>query len=127
MDPITTSIVAAVHKLSEPLVNDAYRGLKALIQRKFGKTSALASAVEGVEAQPSSAARAAVLAEEADAAGANDDAELARASQTLLEAAGGTPNASVMYQTVQQTVHHGENIVGIGTVTTGRNVRPADG
>ena len=34
MEPITTALVAALGKLAEPAVKDAYEGLKALIMKK---------------------------------------------------------------------------------------------
>jgi phage terminase small subunit len=93
MDPISLAIITAVAvgitagsgKVSEQAVVDAYNGLKSLIKRKFGDTSEVAKAVEGVETRPESDARKADLKEEVGLAKANDDAEIVKAAQELLE------------------------------------------
>ncbi|HET7462886.1 MAG TPA: hypothetical protein VFJ82_16655 [Longimicrobium sp.] len=114
MDPVTTSIIAALQKLSEPLVKDAYEGVKGLIARKFGRDSRIAAAVEAAEAQPSSPARAAVVHEEVAAAGADRDPELLGQARALAEAlsAGGGPSVTVN----QQVSGSGHTFSGTGDI-----------
>ena len=119
MDPITTAIVAAAANLGATAVKDAYDGLKALIIRKFGSDSRVTEAVKGVEAQPASEGRTAVLAEEMAAVRAPGDEELVRAAGALaaaLEAHGGTTFS------VRQTVHGDHNVFsGTGNVSVHRH------
>jgi hypothetical protein len=91
MDPITVivgalvaGVAAAAKPTAEQAVKDAYAGLKALIQRKFGDRGDVAAAVEQVEAKPASEPRQAVLQEELAEAGAADDAEVLAAAKELL-------------------------------------------
>ncbi|HEU4559313.1 MAG TPA: hypothetical protein VFS20_15760 [Longimicrobium sp.] len=106
MDPLTTTIVAALQKLSEPAVRDAYAGLKALIQRKFGSGSGISGALEGAETKPDSPGRAAVLEEEVQAAAAGRDGEVMAAVAALEKAIGSLlPAATTINQTVSGTGH----------------------
>lgn len=105
MDPVSMSLLAALQKLSEPLVKDAYNGIKALIARKFGQESRIAAAVEEVEAQPSSAGRAAVLEEEVVAAGADRDPELLEAVRSLTTAISGAAPTVTVTQNVSGSGH----------------------
>lgn len=119
MDPITTAVIAALQKLSEPVIRDAYDGLKALIVRKFGSSSRVAAAVDEAEAQPASSARASVLAEEVEAAQAVKDEELltaARRLEALLASAPG--GGDVVTQTIQGS---GNYVVGKGSLVHGRS------
>jgi hypothetical protein len=93
MDPITTAIVAALTTavakgtgaVGERVLPDAYTALKAALRRKFGEQSDVAKAVDGVEARPDSAGRKQTLAEEMAAAKADQDPDLLKAAQALLE------------------------------------------
>ena len=93
MEPVTTAILAAIAAgaaksaggVAEKGLVDAYNGLKALLQRKFGSESRLAKAVDDLEAKPESEARKGVVREEAAEAKANENAELVRVAQTLLD------------------------------------------
>ena len=90
MDPITTAIVAALPALASNMVSsavkDAYAGLKSLIAKKFGATSAVAKSVDDLEANPKSHGRAEVLSEEVDKTNASSDAEILAAVNKLVEA-----------------------------------------
>jgi hypothetical protein len=92
MDPITiiaTAVVAGAAAASKDVaaqaVRDAYAGLKALIVRRFGGEADVEDAVQGVEKKPESDAREAVLKEELEGAGADQDAEVLKQAQALLE------------------------------------------
>lgn len=73
MDPITTTVLAAVGKLAEPAVKDAYVALKSLIARKF---SSVSGAIDNVEQEPESEERRVALKEEVEKSGAAHDEEL---------------------------------------------------
>ncbi|MEM7332966.1 MAG: hypothetical protein AAF490_12835 [Chloroflexota bacterium] len=91
MDPITTTIIAAIlagatvgaTDVGAQLVVDAYQGVKTLIIHKFGAQSDLADAIEKVEARADSDARQAVLQEEVAAAKLDQDDEILAAVQAL--------------------------------------------
>lgn len=84
MDPISAAVVAALAKLSEPAVKDAYEGLKRLIQRKFGTGGKLDRAVAELEETPASPARRAVLEEVVSTSQAAADDELLQAARGIL-------------------------------------------
>lgn len=55
MEPVTlivSALVAAVAKLAEPAVNDAYNGLKTLIKQRFAGNAKVEGALEGLEEDP---------------------------------------------------------------------------
>jgi len=93
MDPITGAIVAALTagavssagEVAKEAIVDAYKGLKALIKRKFGDQSEVAKAVDNIEAKPDSKSRAGQLQEEIAATKADQDPELQQAAKALLE------------------------------------------
>lgn len=117
MEPITTALVAALGKLAEPAVRDAYDGFKALLRRKFGAQHPVLEAVDNLEQKPESAGRRETLHEEVSGATAVADAELVAAAQHLLErvqqVGGGTTQ-------VRQTVKGDRNIfTGTGDIHLG--------
>jgi hypothetical protein len=115
MDPITDAVVAALGKLAEPVVKDAYEALKTLIIRRFGAHSELTKAVATLEARPDSKARQEVLAEEMTTSDAVRDRELLRLAEAL---AANVRGAMVGTQTVSQHVHGDKNAVsGTGDIT----------
>jgi hypothetical protein len=112
MDPITATIVAALGKLAEPAIKDAYEKLKEVLKRKFAAKKVL-PAIEELETTPQSEGRRQVLAEELTAIRAEDDSEVAAAVQLLQQKLGFQGNV----QNVQQTVTGNENIFsGTGNV-----------
>jgi hypothetical protein len=118
MDPITTSITAALAHLGATAVKDAYAGLKTLLVRKFGAESKVAEAVDGVEARPESEGRKTVLAEVLAAADAAADEEFVRAAGALAAAVEAHGGSAV---SVQQTVHGDGNVFsGTGNVSVRR-------
>jgi len=115
MDLITTAIIAALAKLSEPVIKDAYEGLKALISRKFGDNSHIAEAVDQLEKDPGSAGRKEVLKEKIATVGAAQDLEVVGAAQALLERLQAQPGGQ---QLIHQVVTGNENVFsGSGNVT----------
>lgn len=88
MDPITSIVMAlalgaaaGLKPVAEQVIKDGYAGLKALIQRKYATVD-----VEQLEANPSSKNRRGVVEEELATAGADQDAEVLRQAEVLLEA-----------------------------------------
>ena len=107
MDPISTAILAALAKLAEPAIKDAYDGLKAIIKRRFGAHHEVIQAVESLEKKPDSSGRREVLNEEMVSSGAAADAEILAAARFLLENLKKQPGGQ---QIVQQTVTGNRNV-----------------
>ena len=85
MDPIiTTAIVAALANLSKDVIKDSYGALKAGLKKKFGEESDLIEAVDKLEKKPDSEARKSMVQEEVDIAKANNDPEILKLAQDLL-------------------------------------------
>ena len=124
MDPITTAIVAGVvagaTKVATQGVADAYNGLKDLLKKKLGAQSEVVKAVEGVEAKPESAGRKETLKEEIASAKADQDAELLKAAQALLEKLKAQPDGAQIIQ--QATGSYIAQASGGGTATVSVNV-----
>jgi disulfide oxidoreductase YuzD len=119
MDIICTAILAATAKLSEAAIKDSYDGLKKLIQRKFGKQSDVAKAVDQLEQKPASAGRSAVLQEEILNVGAVNDTEIIIAAKALLEKLNEKEERKTI---VQQSVSGNQNIFsGSGNVSVNSN------
>ena len=94
MEPITfTAILGALSVIAagaggavgQNLATDAYEKLKATLRRRFGDDSDVVEAVDKLEQKPDSEARKAVLQEEAEAAGVDQDPEVRKAAQELLD------------------------------------------
>jgi hypothetical protein len=89
MDPITAAIIAGLAegatKVATSAVADAYEALKATITRKLGGESRVAKAVAGLEVRPDSNAWKGVLQEEVAAARADQDPDIRKAAQALLD------------------------------------------
>jgi hypothetical protein len=93
LDPISLAIVAALSagvatgagKVVENALVDAYQGLKAALKRRFGDNSEVVEAVDKLEQKPDSEGRKTTLQEEVEAVEADQDPEIRRAAQQLLE------------------------------------------
>ena len=117
VDPITAAVVSAVAKLAEPAVKDAYEGLKALIVRKLGAQSQVASAIQDLEKEPTSEGRRLVLREKVAASGVDKDDEVTGAAKAVIAAAGTQSGTSVV-----QNVTGDQNIFsGTGDVSVNRS------
>lgn len=114
MDPITTALLAGIAKLAEPAIRDAYEGLKALLKRKAGDNSPVVQAAHEVEEKPASAGRRETLQEEIKAAKVENDPELVKAANALLEELGATQGGqNVINQIVSG--HH-NYVTGTGDI-----------
>jgi hypothetical protein len=86
MDPITlilTALVAGTAKAAGDAAPDAYKGLKALIQKKFAGKPLAEAMLEEHEKDPKTYA--APLKKNLVEAGVDQDAEILKAAQALLE------------------------------------------
>jgi disulfide oxidoreductase YuzD len=130
MDPITTTILAALGVIGSEViksgVKDAYEGLKAVIRRKWGEGAPISKAIAAIEEDPNSKAQAAVLEEKVGAVKATEDAEVLQALHQLVEqmkthGVGGEAVAKIQFNMsggVVQGVAGAEN-VQIGSMTFG--------
>jgi hypothetical protein len=117
MDPISTAILAALAKLAEPAIKDAYDGLKAIIKRKFGAHHEVVQAVESLEKKPDSVGRREMLNEEMASSGVAADTEILAAAHSLLENLKNQPGGQ---EIVQQIVTGNRNIFsGTGDIHIG--------
>jgi len=82
---VVAGAIAATKDVATQAVKDGYAGLRTLIVRKFGGKADVAGALEGVENNPDSEARKAVLKEELETAQAGQDDEVVRQAQALLD------------------------------------------
>jgi hypothetical protein len=107
MDPITfTAIVAALSagvatgagKVVETALMDAYQGLKKTLTRKFGEDSEVLDAVDKPEQKPNSEARVALLQEEVETARVDQDPEVRKAAQELLDRVQAQPGGELHVQ-----------------------------
>ena len=85
MDPITMAIITALAKLGETVINDSYQALKGALQHKYGVDSGLVEAMHKLEEKPDSVAHKEMLREEVEAAKADQDSELLKIAQALLD------------------------------------------
>jgi len=110
MDPITLAIFGALGHLGESVIKDAYEALKAVIADKCGVKSDLTMAVENLEKKPNSEGRKETLKEEIEVVKADQDPNILRAAEILLEKLKTLPSEQ---QVIQQTV------VGNGNIFSG--------
>jgi Het-E N-terminal domain len=130
MDPITTSILAALGVMGSEViksgVKDAYDGLKGVIHRKWGADAPISKAISALEEDPQSKAQAGVLEEKVGQVKATDDLEVVQALYKLVEqmktnSIGGDAVAKIQFNMsggVVQGVAGAEN-VQIGSMTFG--------
>jgi len=109
METLTTAIIAALGNLGAKAVGDAYEGVKALVLRKFGADSDLADEIKKLEKQPNAQWRQASLKEEAEAAGADKDAEIMKAVQELLDAVKAQPGGEEAVQQIVNQIVSGDH------------------
>jgi hypothetical protein len=95
VDPISTILVTAfavgaskaADTVGEKVIGDLYDGLKSIVKAGYGKAAQLLAAIAGLEENPASEGRKAVLAEELKTAGALEDRALLSAAEKLVAAA----------------------------------------
>ena len=114
MDPITIAIVVAQANLSKDVIKDSYDALKADFKKKFGEESDLVDAVDKLEKKPDSEGRKATLQEEVEIAKVNDDPDIIRLAQDLLDKLKEQPGGQ---QVITQTISNVKYAATSGTGT----------
>jgi hypothetical protein len=113
MDPIiTTAIVAALANLSKDVIKDSYGALKATLKRKLGEKSDLVDAVDKLEKKPDSEARKATVQEEVAIAKVNDDPEILKLAQDLLDKIKDQPGGQEIINQTQTNTVSGVSVGG---------------
>jgi hypothetical protein len=112
MDPITTAIVAALANLSQDACKDGYVALKDALKKKFGDKSDLVDAVDKLEKKPDSEARKATVQEEVEIAKVNDDPDILKLVQDLLDKIKQQPGGREIINQTQTNTVSGVNVGG---------------
>lgn len=132
MDPVTLAIVSAVTvgmvagttEVGKQAIIDAYGTLKALLKKKFGDESQIVKAVNEVEADPESKGRKITLEEKVAATKANEDSDILKAAQALLDHLKAQPGGEQRIQMIAQGSYIAQASHG-GTASVNVN-RPED-
>lgn len=93
MDPISTTIIAAVAAgatsgatdVAKKGIVDAYQAIKKVIQSKFGAENTVSRAITDLESDPESKGRQMVLTEQVVKAKADQDTDIVRVAEDLME------------------------------------------
>ncbi|MCL6752885.1 hypothetical protein KBT16_18685 [Nostoc sp. CCCryo 231-06] len=102
MDPITTAIVTAVSTgLAKDIVVGSYNAFKSALKKKFGDKSDLVNAVEQLEKKPDSEARKAIVQEEVTTAKVNDNPDILKLAEDLLDKVKKQPGGQEMINQIQ--------------------------
>ena len=134
MDPITMAIGAAllagavegVTDVAKTGIVEAYKGLKALIQSKFGQDSDVAKAVTTLEVAPDSPKLTTALQEKVAASKADQDAEIVKAAQDLLDKVNAHPGGASYIQQVTGSYNAVTQGGGTSTVNYGLSTAPGN-
>ncbi len=119
MDPISTAIIAAIANLSKDAVKDGYNALKSALKRKFGEESDLVDAVNKLEKKPDSEGRKATVQEEVEIAKVNDDPDLIRLAQDLLDKLKEQPGGQqVITQTISNVKYAATSGLGNASISS---------
>ena len=112
MDPITTAIVAALANLSKDAIKDGYIALKDALKKKFGETSDVVDAVDKLEKSPDREDRKATVKTEIEIAKVNDDPEILKLVQDLLDKLKEQPGGQEILTQTQTNTVSGVNVGG---------------
>jgi hypothetical protein len=103
---------AAAKDTAGVAVKDAYNSLKELIKNKFGDKTDLVDAVDKLEKKPDSEARKATVKEEVETAKVNDDPEILKLAQDLLDKVKEQPDGQEIINQTQTNTVNGVNVGG---------------
>lgn len=118
MDPITTAIVTTAGTgLAAGIIKDSYEALKAALQKKFGSESDLVDAVDKLEKKPDLKARKDMVKEEVEIAKVNDDPEILKLAEDLLEKIKQQPGGQQTINQTQTSTMSGNTVGGSVTFT----------
>ena len=128
MDPITSAIFLGVAgNLATDALTAAYTSLKKALTKKHGQDSDLVEAVNKLEKTPDRDDRKATVQAEVEIAKVNDDAELVKLAQDLLnqlkEQPGGVPNIT---QNVSNVKFAATSATGNSTISQINDNAPAE-
>jgi len=112
MDPITTAIVAALANLSKDAIKDGYVALKDALKKKFGETSDVVDAIDKLEKSPDRDDRKATVKTEVEIAKLNDDPEILKLVQDLLDKLKEQPGGQGILTQTQTNTVSGVNVGG---------------
>jgi hypothetical protein len=113
MDPIiTTAIVTALANLSKDAIKDSYDALKNSLKKQFGEESDLVNAVNELEKKPDSKARKDTVQEEVETAKANDNPEILKLAQVLLDKIKEQPGGQEIINQTQTNTVSGVDVGG---------------
>ncbi len=129
MDPITAAIVLGVAgNFATDAVKAAYKSLKDALTKKHGQDSDLVDAVNKLEKTPDRDDRKATVKTEVEIAKANDDAELVKLAQDLLnqikEQPGGIPSINQAVSNVKYAATSGTGDATVSQIND--NAPPED-
>lgn len=129
MDPITQSIILGVAgNFATDAVKAAYKSLKNALTKKHGQDSDLVDAVNKLEKTPDRDDRKATVKAEVEIAKANDDAELVKLAQDLLnqikEQPGGIPSINITVSNVKYAATSGNGSATMSQIND--NAPPED-
>jgi hypothetical protein len=111
MDPITTAIAAAVlTDLSKDAIKGSYKALKDALKKKFGAESDLVEAVDKLEKKPNSEGRKVTVQEEVSVAKANEEPEILKLAQDLLDKTKEQPGGQKIKNRTQNNTVSGVNV-----------------
>jgi flagellar motor component MotA len=119
MDPITTAITTAVlADLSKDTIKGSYKALKEALKKRFAEGD-LVDAVDKLEKKPHSEGHKAIVREEVNIAKANDDSELIKLAQDLLDELKAQSNAQTV---INQNISNSKNVAISGTGMASMNI-----
>ncbi len=114
MDPITLAIAAALGKLAEQAIRDAYDALKAAIAQKRGVDSKLLRSVKDLEEDSTSEASKLMIKEQVAKTGADKDPDIVKAAQALQNLISKSQTGSTISTVINQKA--GDNALQVGQV-----------
>lgn len=112
MDTITVSIVAALANLGKDAIKDSYNVLKNTLSKKFGAESDLVDAVDKLEKKPDSEGRKSTVQEEIAISKANEDPDVLKLAQDLLDKIKEQPSGQEIINQTQTNTVSGVNVGG---------------
>jgi hypothetical protein len=127
MDGITAAIVAAlvagassgITDAAKVGINEAYQGLKGILQKKFGNDSHIVKSMDTLEEKPASAGRQQSLAEEVADGNIEHDPEIMQAIQQMMQLIQAQPEGEHLVQNV--TGNYNAVVQGTGNATVNVN------
>ena len=112
MDVITTAITSALGGLCKDAVKDSYNALKSALKRKFGSESDLVDAIDKLEKTPEREDRQATVKAEVEIAKVEDEPEILKLAQDLLDKIKEQPGGQQIIKQTQINTASGNTVGG---------------